>query len=208
MFGGAIAPRWPSPPPAWLQALDGVFDALYARTHPVQGLCEAHHLYGPNMALRASLVIAGARFDPRIGPTASVAYRMGSETELVQRLERSGHRAAMLQQARVHHQVRPGQMTEAFVLARARRHGLGQGVLAARTRPALLPPLSRVAALAASEVKALARLLPGLRGKRVKTWYGREWLRGYCQGYLAQRAESRRLQGGSPAASDEVSAAR
>ena len=162
------------------------------------------------MALRASLVIAGARFDPRIGPTASVAYRMGSETELVQRLERSGHRAAMLQQARVHHQVRPEQMTEAFVLARARRHGLGQGVLAARERAgsAHLPPASRVAALVASEIKSVARLLPGLRRQRVKTWYGREWLRGYCQGYLAQRAEARRADGGSVATGEEISAAR
>lgn len=195
LFGGAVVPRWPASPPSWLHALDGVFDVLYARTHAIEGPCAAHHLYGPNMAIRASVLARGARFDPRIGPDASPAYRMGSETEMVQRLEREGLRAVMLPAARVEHQVRPGQMTEAFVMARARRHGLGQGALAARNGTSALPPASHLARLLASEFKSQMARLPPLRGRRVKALYGREWLRGFCAGYLDQRAEARRRPG-------------
>ncbi|MEZ5738523.1 MAG: glycosyltransferase [Burkholderiaceae bacterium] len=194
MFGGSIEPRWPMPLPAWLETLDGVFDVLFARTHAIEGPCDAHHLYGPNMAIRGTVFAHGYRFDPRIGPTLSATYRMGSETELVQRLERDGHRAVFVPAARVHHQVRAGQMSEQFVLARARRHGLGQGELAARMPASHGLPLctAHLGRLVASETKSLLVHLPWWRARRVKVLYGRQWLRGFWQGYWAHQIPPRR----------------
>ncbi len=110
IFGGTVSPVWPLPLPEWLTSLESNFDVLYAQTHALSGYCEAHHVYGPNMAVRAHLFESGLRFDPRIGPASSSTYRMGSETELVQRLEQQGHRAWFSPKAQVYHQVREHQL--------------------------------------------------------------------------------------------------
>ena len=82
-------------------------------------------VFGPNMAIRSSLFHAGNRFDESIGPRG-VSYPMGSETELVLRLHRGGHRAMHVQNAVIEHFVRGEQLTEKWVMARAIRFGRGQ----------------------------------------------------------------------------------
>jgi hypothetical protein len=52
---------------------------------------------------------------------------MGGETELLRRLSAAGHRAWFAADARVRHIVRPEQLTEAWILERAYRYGLGEG---------------------------------------------------------------------------------
>lgn len=187
LFGGTIKPVWPIPVPRWLQLLDDEFDMLYARTHALSGPCDAHYIYGPNMAIRAGLFASGLRFDDTVGPENNRNYRMGSETELLERLEAKGHTACFVADAMVHHHVRADQMAADFVLARARRHGLGKGYLARRRQgkssQSKLPPLPILRRLLASELKLLATYLPPLRARHIKVRYGREWLRGYADGY-------------------------
>ena len=86
---------------------------------------------------------------------------MGSETELMERLDAAGHRAWFAERACVRHMIRPSQMDAQSVVRRAFRHGYGvawrrqrqagapgmlislfkaiKGVCAARLRRALAP---------------------------------------------------------------------
>ncbi|MGE4055590.1 MAG: glycosyltransferase family 2 protein [Vicinamibacterales bacterium] len=124
MFGGAIVARWEQPPPGWLRWLD--HGHLFSVTNPQlrEGPVQPETIFGPNMAVRAGVFDAGARFDTSIGPRGS-SYAMGSETELVQRLGWQGLRAWHAEHAVVEHIVRGYQMSRAWVAGRAVRFGRG-----------------------------------------------------------------------------------
>jgi hypothetical protein len=108
--------------------------------------------------LRYSVLVDGMRFDASIGPRG-ISYAMGSETELVRRLLRSGHQAWHVRDAVVEHFIRREQMDKAWVLNRAIRFGRGQYRLA---------------------------MTDGGR-TRVKTWWGtpRHLIRQLAQEYVA-----------------------
>lgn len=124
MFGGAILPRWQVAPPSWMNLVPP--GPAFAITDPAwtDGPTEAVNLFGPNLAIRGEIFLKGTRFDPSIGPQGS-NYAMGSETELVQRLAREGHKAWHVQCAIVEHFIRDYQMSESWVLGRALRYGRG-----------------------------------------------------------------------------------
>ena len=127
LFAGAIEPRWPGQPPAWIfdrgVDLGVVFAATAGRR---DGPIPASLVWGPNMAIRGRVLRDGHRFAEDIGPDGATVYAMGSETEFTTRLERHGHRATFVADALVEHLIRPHQLEEAWILARAYRHGLGQ----------------------------------------------------------------------------------
>lgn len=130
VFGGRILPRWEIPPQRWL--LEWVHAApTFALTEPTlpDGPTGAQNIFGPNMALRAAVLADGVRFDDSIGPRGR-NYAMGSETELVRRLLRSGHQAWHVRDAVVEHFIRKSQMERSWVLERAIRFGRGQYRLA------------------------------------------------------------------------------
>ena len=77
------------------------------------------------MAIRSRVFQTGIRFDPSIGPHGS-SYPMGSETELLLRLGRQGHKAWHAKGAIVEHLVRDEQLQEEWVLRRAIRWGRGR----------------------------------------------------------------------------------
>ena len=80
------------------------------------------------MAVRAAVFADGTRFAEHVGPDGSKPlYAMGSETELLRRLEAAGHRGWFEAGARVRHIVRPEQMEERWILDRAYRYGVGEG---------------------------------------------------------------------------------
>src|ERR1700722_13369062 len=125
MFGGVVLPRGAVSPPPWVR---------WARLGPTytvsdlslsEGPIEPHHIFGPNMAVRASVFTEGIRFDSTIGPRDS-NYAMGSETELVLRLQERGHKAWFVQGAVVEHYIRKEQLEKSWVLRRAVRFGRGQ----------------------------------------------------------------------------------
>jgi glycosyltransferase involved in cell wall biosynthesis len=125
MFGGAIMPRWETPPPEWVAWVDKA--AVYTLTDPSlkEGAIDPTHVFGPNMAIRSSVFQSGLRLDPGIGPRGD-SYPMGSETEFVLRLGRLGHRAWYVPDALVEHFVRAEQLEKVWVLKRAVRFGRGQ----------------------------------------------------------------------------------
>lgn len=192
ILGGAIKPGWMAPPPPWLFDWRVPLDVCFAVNGSLpEGPVAAKKIWGPNMAVRGSVLRQGHGFDVSVGPDGSPAYPMGSETEFTQRLERRGHRAWFARKAVVRHLVRPEQMEQRWVIGRAYRCGLG----AARVEPAYrermregaMPPGLVGRRLAYGSAAAAARRLlpPG----RLRFWL--EWqdslVRGLCDGFAAAR---------------------
>jgi L-malate glycosyltransferase len=125
VFGGVVQPRWEVTPPHWVRWVDTRI--VFAITDPgmVEGPTHLGLVFGPNMAIRAKVFKDGIRFDTSIGPRGS-NYPMGSETELVQRLGRQGHKAWHVRDAVVEHFIRENQMNKPWVLERAIRFGRGR----------------------------------------------------------------------------------
>lgn len=117
MFGGSIVPHWEVPPENWILK---VRCSLLAITDPAweDGPIAAPRLFGPNMAVRSDLIRAGYRFDTSLGPAGS-RYRMGEDTDFVQRLGEAGFKAWHCKRAVVAHIIRIDQMKKEWVLRRA-----------------------------------------------------------------------------------------
>jgi glycosyltransferase involved in cell wall biosynthesis len=117
LFGGAIVPRWETPPEPWIREWEG---SILAITNPAreEGPVAATQLYGPNMAVRSVILDAGYRFDTSLGPVGR-RYRMGEDTDFVQRLGLAGFRAWHCKRAVVAHMIRKSQMNKKWVLGRA-----------------------------------------------------------------------------------------
>jgi glycosyltransferase involved in cell wall biosynthesis len=131
VFGGRIVPRWEEPPEDWILRTVpfGPAFALTDESLP-EGQTGAHNIFGPNMAVRAAVFRQEVRFDNSIGPRGT-DYAMGSETELVRRLFKLGHRGWHMRDAVVEHLIRRSQLTRSWLLRRAIRFGRGQYRLAA-----------------------------------------------------------------------------
>ncbi len=123
LFGGQIDPLWPGEAPPWILRLVNL-GATFAITGQGarEGPIPAAQVWGPNMAVRTRLFLAGHRFDESIGPQAG-QYVMGSEVEFTCRLERLGHSAWFVPDARVGHIIRPHQVERSWVIQRAYRLG-------------------------------------------------------------------------------------
>lgn len=184
LFGGSIVPVWQAPPPGWLTAMPDAFAVLFAVTDAREGPCSAREIYGPNMAVRGRLLAAGARFEPGIGPDGTKRFGMGSESEFLRRMERLGHRAYFCAGALVGHQVEPGQLTQASVIARANRYGYGLALMDRQSSPRSYLAAPALARWAERELKALGALLPFWAERRFGTRYAREIRRGYLRALL------------------------
>ncbi|MEM6974018.1 MAG: glycosyltransferase [Pseudomonadota bacterium] len=177
-FGGTIEPVWPAPPPAWLCAIEEEHGMLYARVSAPAGPCPAATVWGPNMAVRAWVFMAGHRYDEAVGPDGSAKYAMGSEAEFLRRIERAGYRGRFVPGAVVGHMVRPHQMERAWVTERARRAGLGSDacLTQARKLPLIQLPAWPVIGLMRARWALLAAGLrrdevAGLRARMSVNWH-------------------------------------
>jgi GT2 family glycosyltransferase len=123
VFGGRVLPLWPAGRAPRVH--HAFFDHAYAIADWVQpeGPYRASRVYGPNMAIRASVFHAGWSFDPAIGPDGTDTYIPGSETDLTMRLERAGFPAVYLPRALVLHQIRAEQLELEWLSKRAFRKG-------------------------------------------------------------------------------------
>ena len=125
IFGGAVVPHWEVPPPSWIHWAD--HGAAFAITDPMwnEGPIAANCVWGPNMAVRASVFDSGVRFNTSIGPRGT-NYVQGGDTELTRRLESLGYKAWHVHEAVVEHFIRKEQLDKAWVMQRAIRHGRGE----------------------------------------------------------------------------------
>jgi glycosyltransferase involved in cell wall biosynthesis len=177
IFGGRILPRWEHPPEAWIAEWVPLGPTFALSDRAEEGPVPPAAIFSPNMALRAALFRDGLRFDETIGPHRDRRYPMGSESELLLRLERDGHRAWYCPGAVVHHMIRTAQMERGWILRRAIRYGRGQYRL---RRPA---PTGRAAGWVgvptdllvefAGQVGLVARAMVGRRPRDIflTRWY-------------------------------------
>jgi glycosyltransferase involved in cell wall biosynthesis len=82
------------------------------------------HLWGGNLAIRKEVFEKGLSFNSHIGPSGK-SYIMGSETELLLRLEDNGYKAKYIAKSIVFHQIREEQLSVIWLAKRAYRAGKG-----------------------------------------------------------------------------------
>ncbi len=128
LFGGCVLPHWSRPRPAWLLESAVPFSVLYAQQRRDSGPCSYASIFGPNMAVRASIFAAGFRFSETVGPDETRRmYAMGGETEFLRRLDAAGYKGHFVEDAVVGHIIRPEQLDEQWILHRGYRYGIGEG---------------------------------------------------------------------------------
>lgn len=154
LFGGSVVPGFAGVDDAVPRRYAAWHGEIYARNCRPCGPIAPAEIFGPNMAVSGDLIRRGFRFDENIGPSsADAAYPMGSETEFCVRVARAtGARAWFASAPHVAHIVRPNQTHEAFIHARAFRHGRGVALMqgsAPRTPGASLKARARIAVLSA-----------------------------------------------------------
>jgi L-malate glycosyltransferase len=200
IFAGPILPRWPTPPPRWL--LDWVpLSPTYAVLPPQEdGPVPVRRAFGPNVTLRRSVFADGRRFDETIGPKGQ-DYPMGAETEFLIRLGEEGARAWHCAGAVVHHIVREFQMSEAWVLERARRFGRGQYRLMARgwtSEPVRI--LGRPRHLIWRVARQHLRVARARMGRRADEAFKTRWFLRYLQGQMVEARMRMQQRDGTTAA--------
>lgn len=128
IFGGRIVPLFP-PGRVPISSGHPFFSGAYALLDRDidEGRCNPKELWGPNLAIRSHIFRDGWRYNPNIGPTGD-NYIMGSETELLKRLQKAGMSAVFLPKSLVHHQIRPEQLEVAWLYRRAFKFGRFQAV--------------------------------------------------------------------------------
>jgi GT2 family glycosyltransferase len=123
---GTVRPRFEVEPPAWMLAGVRRGPAFGWVEREADGFVDPTEGVGPSVAIRKACFDAGLRFDESIGPNGTASYAMGSETELLLRLQRAGVRAWYVRGAVVEHHVTAAQVTVPSLLSRAYRYGRGR----------------------------------------------------------------------------------
>jgi glycosyltransferase involved in cell wall biosynthesis len=193
VFAGAITPLWPRQTPDWLESLSPHHDVLFAITRFEGGAIPCHAAFGPNMAVRGSVFASGVRFNERFGPVKGAQYAMGSETELMERLDREGRRAWSIAEPAVGHMIEPSLLAPESVIKRAFRHGLGCGLRGQATRGT---PLWRLLASSwAKQVSANLRRLGDSADRSLLHRFRGAWAKGYAEGARLAHEERHRAAG-------------
>lgn len=126
IFGACVCPAFPAEAPGWMTRPDFEFSSTaFARYAPAESEgVVSRHPYGPSFAILRK-VIADRRFNEDLGPQTG-SYAMGGEGAFLRALAEHGHRYIYVPSACVRHVVRPEQVSEAWLLSRARKKGRGQ----------------------------------------------------------------------------------
>jgi glucosyl-dolichyl phosphate glucuronosyltransferase len=141
MFGGAITPLFEVRPPKWLVDRRLNFALMFSERDLLEGPIEADDIYGPNMAVRTSVLQQGFRFDEELGPNAlDPDYPMGGETDFCRRVASGRVKSWFASEPRVQHIVRPAQLAAAAWAKRAYRTGRGRAHQMWKRGDILAPP--------------------------------------------------------------------
>jgi glucosyl-dolichyl phosphate glucuronosyltransferase len=128
IFGGKIDPQFPKVIGTEFFVKEKHYGILFSRYHPADKESKVKKApFGPNMMIRRN-VFDSYRYDESIGPAGS-EYPMGSETELLLRLSKSGMSFVYVPSASVRHLVREEQLDRRWLLARAKNSGRGMARL-------------------------------------------------------------------------------
>lgn len=152
-IGGPIAPRFDTPPPAWVS--DQILPALTVldRGPEVLDLDPAREeaVYGANISFRAGPLRRVGGFDPAWGHSGGRVF-FAEEDEAQRALRRLGYTTRYVPDARVQHVIPPERLTRWSFLRRRFAFGVALGARGGR-QPALA---ARQVALAAAGILAAA----------------------------------------------------
>jgi glycosyltransferase involved in cell wall biosynthesis len=124
VFGGPILPNWPCALPDHIHSIP-FYEMTFCVLDPKQeeGPFVTGRPFGPNLGIRRHIFESeGFRYNEKVGPSKG-NYIMGSESELLKRLETAGHKAIYLPRIGVQHIIRAEQLTTKWLYARAYRYG-------------------------------------------------------------------------------------
>jgi len=129
IFCGQIEPSWETPPPEWvlewthhgiLYALNGEFQ---------EGEISPHCVWGGNSAFRRKAIPDGQYCRGDLGPRNSVKFPMGNDVSFALKVSETGSKSYHVKAARVRHYISARDLTESWILQRARRYGMGKPYL-------------------------------------------------------------------------------
>jgi glycosyltransferase involved in cell wall biosynthesis len=132
VFGGRILPNFPGDVPehvdlTWSRIRDALVIGDWGMP---EGPCDPARVWGPNMAVRRSVLIHH-RFDEARGPRG-LHYAMGGDSEFILRVTAEGREAIHLPDWTVEHMIRAEQFEPAWLKARAFRAGRHDAFVAFR----------------------------------------------------------------------------
>lgn len=121
-FGGAVVPEFEIQPPTWLHRTSWM-GILYSATRdltegPIAG---KHLMFGLNMAVRASLIEQGLRFDERL--MVGQHGLLGEDTDFGDRIQRAGFTVGFAPTARIAHIIGRECVSRRWMLRRFYRDG-------------------------------------------------------------------------------------
>lgn len=127
IFGGRVLPKWPLGNYPFPDIDKNILVGTYAIAdwNLAESPYNAEKIYGPNMVVRKRVFQNKWKFNTEIGPRGK-NYIMGSETELLSRLEKAGFKSVYLPKAVVYHQIREEQLGAKWLCQRAFKRGCGR----------------------------------------------------------------------------------
>lgn len=187
VFGGHILPAWDTEPADWILR-KAPLGLTYAITDPTleSGPITPGLVWSGNMAMRREVFDAGHRFSEQFGP-GKRSYVMGSETEFNLRMAQAGYRFWFCTAARVSHIIRPEQLSEDWIVARAFRFGRSvyhqRGDELRRLHPQLLgTPRWMFRKLAEESLRMVGAKL----SRNSDQAFEARWEASYLRGYIAE----------------------
>jgi glycosyltransferase involved in cell wall biosynthesis len=197
VFGGSIIPLFDLPPPEWMARTEIKFVELFASRQDLpEGPIDPHEIFGPNMAVRRTVIANGIRFNERIGPNgADPNYAIGSEHDFCLNATRRGHKTWFTPEPTVWHIVRAHQLT--FEYWRKRAYRLGRGVAQRQWEMGVLGQHQRSPVVSAAitawrkSYRALlrARMITPVPLKRFKAAWEYHFYCGYHDEYVRRRVK-------------------
>ena len=180
VFCGPIDLMWPEGTAPWIQQLpESKLLPLYCQFRPTQNddIGPIDTLpFGANLAIRKP-IFDSLQYNEQVGPQGT-NYAMGSETDLLLRLQEQGHQFYFVPKAQLGHVVRPDQVELPWMLRRAYNYGRGR---ARRTTPPPRHTLARRWQLASLGMKSM---LSQFRGPAQQFAAG--WAYHQLRGFLAE----------------------
>ena len=200
LFGGSIQPLFDVLPPRWMLESRLHFAMMFAERALPEGPVGPDEIFGPNMAVRTSVLDHGFRFNEQMGPNGLERfYRSGGETEFCMKVARSGVGCWFASEPLVQHVVRPIQFTRAAWASRAYNLGRARAYLGFENREigpgaqsvSLIERLSRIRKRAQDILLQLEMLspLPEQQYRRLCAYHLTRGFRDECARLAALRAE-------------------
>ena len=159
-FAGQIRLVWPTPPSAWLNALEEMGRTLGATPRDrKRGPVPFSEVKGANCAVRRSALAELTGFRTDLGVSSQGPALAGEETAFFKSLEETGHAVMFVPEAELGHIVRPQQMSLRSLLKRGVRNGRGSAAIDGKPLP---PSRMTIAGIPGYGIRNVTRI--GLRG--------------------------------------------